>query len=276
MRKSLGFMAIAICCMLSFCFAGNGESALSQENSAAGFTAYTGIYSVGTDFPDGKYSIQCANETPEFDISIEDADGRTILCGQYSGIKGEKIHQIELLCGYTVKIGSGAAFFSPSTGGIAFEEASSADIKSQSKWDSLVQQAISALTSFWKEAYAKDQISENGYLEIVNTRIISIKSPLQKDQNNTDASKQAAKQYFGDTAYIIEFVLYTDYFGSHPYYSLTELNNCVIVKKDGTYTVSRNPFDLYRSRTYSTDYSGIIEQIDELGGAYDAVYELLR
>lgn len=124
----------------------------------------------------------------------------------------------------------------------------------------LVADAIAELKYEWEDIYNSDRLSTDcdGYFEIKNTRIIEIKK--------TDT------ELFEDVEYIIEFVLYTDYFGSAPYYSSAGVSDSVVVYKDGTMEVAKsNFFNLYRMKTYSSDYSDIIEEVTDLENKYNCV-----
>ena len=115
----------------------------------------------------------------------------------------------------------------------------------------------------------KDGMSKSGYLEIKNARIIWVQEGLEKSDDSS------AARFFGGMDYFVEFVLYTDYFGSEPYYGNAWIDNCAIVYTNGAIQISREPLDLYRSRSYNMDYSRIIEEIVDLGAEYNAVYRLL-
>lgn len=106
--------------------------------------------------------------------------------------------------------------------------------------------ATDALIKFWKTEYSESGISDN-YLEIKNTRIITI-----KDNSN---------EYFSDIECIVEFVLFSNYYDTAPYYTNVGTNDCVIFYKDGTVEVSPNYFNLYRNYTYSTDFNDVIDTI---------------
>lgn len=137
-----------------------------------------------------------------------------------------------------------------------------------------VEQAVEVLKAYWRdevyEGFATD--AADGYLEIKNTRVVVI----QKEPEAADAELQEyADRYFGDVAYIVEFLLYTDVLGIAPYYHQTGEWDCVVVHEDGSMEVpAEHPFDAYRSRTYSMDFSGILAEVIDLGQAYNAVYHL--
>ena len=139
--------------------------------------------------------------------------------------------------------------------------------------ETVADQAQQALLAFWTEEYKKDYYEgHTGHLEIKNTRVITIAQNVSSNYN--EASDKKAQEYFGDVAYVVEFLILSDYLMTEPYYSFVGIYDHVIVHRDGTMEVSRNPFDLYRTRTYLTDFTGIIEEIDDLRDAYNGVFSL--
>lgn len=101
-------------------------------------------------------------------------------------------------------------------------------------------------------------VEYNGYFEIKNTRVIEI--------GDTDI------ELFKDIDYIVEFVLFTDYFGSAPYYSSIGISDTVVVYSDGTMEVpNMNLLTAYRSRYYSTDFSDIIKKVYDCKDKYNCV-----
>lgn len=265
MKKSL----LAIILLLLF-----GSIAVAEEvNTAVPFEAYPGFYVVGTDFPSGTYEIHCSKDTSQVNVVIKDADENILLNKGFSSDANDWISKIRLLDKYEVQISDGTARFAPSAGGIIFDESQISTPSSPQNSDvykPLVVPAIELLKEQWKANYTKDNLSKNGYLEIKNTRIIWINDGLSESESNS------VKQYFSNVDYIVDFILYTDYFGSEPYYSNTWLDNCVIVYTDGTKKVARDQLDLYRSRSYNSDYSEIIKSIIDLGSEYNASYRLLN
>ena len=124
----------------------------------------------------------------------------------------------------------------------------------------LVDDAIEELKSEWKDIYNANQnhIECDGYFEIKNTRIIEI--------DKTDI------EMFKDIEYIIEFVLYTDYFGSAPYYSSIGLSDSVIVYGNGAMEVSgRNLLEVYRAHTFDSDFSDIVKEVYDCRDKYNCV-----
>ena len=280
MKKVLSIITVLF--LLCTCVLTEGEAlSVDSENGAARFTAYPGIYIAGEDFPVGTYEIKCADGTSLINVVIEDTDGKDVLRGGFWSRENEMIGKIKLLEGYIVNISDGSAYFAPSAGGIVFDSDTSSREESPAAetllgHDSAVKNAIEALKSFWFDSYQEDGSSENGYLEIKNTRVIDIKDEFPESDEKQSGVSNTAEQIFGNIDYIVEFMLFSDYFGSAPYYSNIYINNCVIIFNDGTYSVGRDQLDLYRSRTYSADYSGIIEQVFDYGSVYNAVYELLK
>ena len=145
----------------------------------------------------------------------------------------------------------------------------------QSKFDksepALIETAINALKSTWLEKAYNVSISDHGYLEIVHARITYI-----KEHTDREWAQQNASDLFSDVYCIVEFVLLSDYYGSAPYYMDVNLYNNVVISRDGTVSVKQvSPFKIYSGRTYSYDYSDLIESIHDFGSEYNAVFHLL-
>lgn len=139
--------------------------------------------------------------------------------------------------------------------------------------DKRVTDAIVVLSDYWNECYegryeGTDKKVEDKYLEITNTTIINIKDTVESEEFSEAIEK------FQDIDYIVEFDLRSNYFESSPYHYNVGIANCVMVHKDGTTEVNQNLFNIYRSRTYSSDFSAIIDSIEEFHGEYDRVIEL--
>ena len=139
---------------------------------------------------------------------------------------------------------------------------SSAASEGNSQYDDLAKKAVSILETEWKNEYSEEiNTPRDGHFEIKNTRVIEIKE--------TDIEE------FKDVDYVIEFVLFTDYYGSAPYYSSTGINSTVVAYSDGRMeVVSKTPFTVYMQVHYSTDYSGIIEKVTDCGSQYNCVKKL--
>lgn len=131
--------------------------------------------------------------------------------------------------------------------------------------------AIETLKMCWRdEVYDFAPEGSDGYLEIKNTRLVLI-------QDDLAAENKQAQEFFGDVDCIVEFVIYSDVMGLAPYYQQAGNWQCVLIYKDGSMEVVMNhPFDEYRSRTYSLDLSGIVEDVIDLNQTHNAVYHLLE
>lgn len=128
------------------------------------------------------------------------------------------------------------------------------------KHDAVITKAIKELKDCWEDEYKETQIEMDGYFEIKNTRIITIKP------NDIEI--------FDNVQYIVEFELFTDYLGSAPYHENCGRFDNVIVYEDGTMEVSHGLIDQYRSRTYQSDFSDFIQDIDDYQGYYNCIETL--
>jgi len=127
---------------------------------------------------------------------------------------------------------------------------------------------IEALTSAWTADYQEYETID-GYLEIKNIRIITTKDDIS-------SAGEYAVTYFGEIAAVYEFILLDNIYNSAPFYFSSGYMNNVVLYKDGTIeAVVRSPFHDYHARTYANDFTGIIENIEDLGDEYNAVYNLL-
>ena len=129
-----------------------------------------------------------------------------------------------------------------------------------------IRPAIDTLTQHWKEVYADLDMTVDGYLEIKNTRIIFWKE---------NATTEYLPDFCENVAYVVEFMLLSDYFGSSPHYFNHGIYDCVVFLKDGSVDVPvRSIFDRYRGQTFSSDFTSFIDSIVDLGDAYNETFML--
>lgn len=122
--------------------------------------------------------------------------------------------------------------------------------------DHVVADAVDMLKQAWTEYYRDTAVENDGYLQLVNTRLITFKENGVQDMRNI--------------AYVVEFVLYTGYYGSDSYHAQTTgFMDTVTVYKDGTMEVGRNPLKDYSTTYYSWDYSAFVESVEDLGDDYN-------
>jgi len=141
----------------------------------------------------------------------------------------------------------------------------------------LVSAATDALKDYWKALYIECDYSKTGYLEIKNTRIIWIQDEPKGGEGVAGNADSYIEECFEGVDCVVEFVLFSDYYGSDPYYCDAGIADCVVVYADGTMAVSMmNLFYLYRSRTFSADFSGIIREIVDFGAEYNCADRLLE
>ena len=122
-------------------------------------------------------------------------------------------------------------------------------------YDSVIKEAIDVVKDEWKNQY--EEHNGDAYFEIKNTRVIEIKD------NDISVVK--------DVKYIVEFILFTDYYGNAPYYSEAVVSNVAVIYKNGNAEITGDLFRRYSSATYSYDYSNIIKNIVDCGGKYNLI-----
>lgn len=153
--------------------------------------------------------------------------------------------------------------------------AQGAEIEISEEQDAIVLQAIEALKDYWTQDYQKNGFQSGGYLEIKNTRIFTIHD--EPTGGALEAADKIALADFGEVEYVVEFMLLSDYYGTGPvYYLNAAAYDHVVFYTDGTTKVTINPFNMFRGKSYSNDFSGIIEDVQDLGGAYNDTYSLLN
>lgn len=128
--------------------------------------------------------------------------------------------------------------------------------------------AAETLKSYWAQAYAEEGGIQEGVLQIKNARIVRIRQDLGEDE--------AARKYFGEVSCVVEFMIYCD-LGAGAYLMNPGAFDAVVVRRDGTMeAVEHTPFEEYRAHTYSLDFSGIIEEIEDCEDALNGTFELLQ
>lgn len=118
------------------------------------------------------------------------------------------------------------------------------------KYRKYVSTAVSLINRTWRNRYASVDETEDKTANIINTRLILI-----KENDN---------EYFKDVKAVVEFDIFSNFYGTAPYY-FNLLNYDTV-----TFYKSKSPevFDLfnrYRNQTYETDYSQFIDSIIDLG-----------
>ena len=129
------------------------------------------------------------------------------------------------------------------------------------KHHEIITDAVKLMQKHWQESYKNSKYdNSDGYFEIKNTRVVTVKD------NDLDM--------FKDIAYIIEFELFTDYMCSAPYYENVGINDNVVIYKNGEMKVESKLIQLYRGRTFQSDFSDFIEASDDYNGQYNTVKKL--
>ena len=128
------------------------------------------------------------------------------------------------------------------------------------KHNEIVNGAIQELKDFWTLEYQRELLANSdGHFEIQGTRVVTVKD------NDIEG--------YSDVAYVVEFILYSDYYSTAPYYICRGINNCVLVYKDGTMEVAgRSPIEGYFV-TYGT-LSDIVESVNDCKDMYNCTEKL--
>lgn len=132
-----------------------------------------------------------------------------------------------------------------------------------------VEQAIETLKNGWAEELSKhnedNAQKSDGTLKICNTRLISI---------NQNSAHQNFEKYFGDIQAIVEFEVYSDFYGSAPYYVNAGINDSVIIHTDGTPELASHYIRNVGSATYVWDFSQLFSDVLYFGDKYNQTFNL--
>lgn len=136
--------------------------------------------------------------------------------------------------------------------------------------DEMCRTAIAMMKEIWKNEIFMDD--SDGYFEVAHTRVINL-----YEANEDEKTAKYLQEYFTNesgaamTAFV-ECTLFTDYFSSSPYYSDVMIHHCVAFYADGTAAVlAKSPVEIFRTRSFETQYDGIIKAIIDLDGMYNEV-----
>lgn len=148
-----------------------------------------------------------------------------------------------------------------------FSGCSKVDEKVDEEVEEYAEEAIEMIKKEWENTYKeanKNSVNNthfDEYVEIKNTRVI-----IFDDDNENE--------YFKDIECIVEFTLFTDYYGSNTYYSNCNMNDNVIFYKDGSKEISSHFIRQYFNTTYDLKLEGIDFEIYDLDDKYDQVLDL--
>lgn len=130
--------------------------------------------------------------------------------------------------------------------------------------DERIDKAVAALKDYWTGYYTEMSESENDrangdwYLEIKNTRLVEL--------------GEVEKEPLKDVKYVVEFMIYTNFYGVAPYYSNIDVRNTVFIYKDGTVEAgSVSGIPQYIAMYYEAPP---IANVHDYGTQYNAVYHL--
>ena len=130
--------------------------------------------------------------------------------------------------------------------------------------DERVDKAITALKEYWTGYYAEmsetelDRANGDWYLEIKNTRLVEL-GEVEKDT-------------LKDVEYVVEFMIYTNFYGAAPYYTAMDVRDTVLIYKDGTVEAGTTiGIPQYIAMHYEAPP---IDAVHDYGTQYNAVYHL--
>lgn len=150
--------------------------------------------------------------------------------------------------------------------------------ETEAQYTEMVNEAIEVLAERWNENYWESEYPDKEYLlDIRSTRVVCIRDRFDEEQNDTIAGVR--EELFGEVQYIIEFLLYTDTFSigeiasgqNVGYYPNSMTDDNVIVYKDGSMECVSEYLQKYRARTFTVDFSTMIDQVIDLHEEFNQV-----
>ena len=131
-------------------------------------------------------------------------------------------------------------------------------------YDGMISEALDLVRDTWQtQADEYPEMIPQPYVNIRNTRVIKIA------EEPADAAADKPVEEMQDIDCIIEFMMFTNYFGD-TYPCNAGIFDTVAVYRDGSMEVQKtNLMNALRAKYYMTDYSGVIDEIIDLGDAYN-------
>ena len=137
-------------------------------------------------------------------------------------------------------------------------------VSADDAYDKEIQDALKLVKAAWQEqADQYPEIMSGPYVDIKNTRIVRL-----ADEPVDVVTEKAAEELKG-IDYIIEFMMLTNYYGD-TYPCNAGILDTVAVYKSGKKEIQKtNLMNLLRAKYFMSDFSGVIEEIIDLGETYN-------
>ena len=138
-----------------------------------------------------------------------------------------------------------------------------------SAYDEQVEEALELVTEAWEEEYedhAERGIDVGDRIKIVNTQVVVLEKNAFADMGEP----------FEGAELIVEFEILSDYYGHNcDYYANNSLMDTVVFYENGSSEVLQvDLLRMYGNRTFNYDYSDIIDEVIDLGDAYNDTIEI--
>ncbi len=124
-----------------------------------------------------------------------------------------------------------------------------------------IDKAAELIGEKWESVYDESpfEVGKDRHLEVKNTRIIRVKDTGLEELENVD--------------YVIDFLLFTNYSGTAPYYTAVDYYNSVAVYKDGSMDCDLDVFAIFTG-AYGNDFDRLIESVEDYGSEYNRVIKV--
>ena len=127
-----------------------------------------------------------------------------------------------------------------------------------------IQDSLELIKKVWQEQSDQyPEIMPSPFVDIKNTRIVRLY------ENPVDVQSEKTVEELAGIDYIIEFMMLTNYYGD-TYPCNVGIYDTVAVYTNGKMEVQKtNLMNALRAKYFLSDYSGVIEEIIDLGDAYN-------
>lgn len=144
--------------------------------------------------------------------------------------------------------------------------------KENKQEDKMILEAVEVLKESYKTYYGNNRRSDEGYLEINDTKVFYIKDDfLLSDEED----QELAEELFGNVKCMVCFSLYSDN-GTAPYYPAWGMFDAVMVYEDGSMEAVSNPFYRYVYTRYKDSLIGVISSISDRNSDFNNTWHLLK
>ena len=137
--------------------------------------------------------------------------------------------------------------------------------KADSEKEEYVKKAVKDVKKSYKKRFADTRDTgkkTDGTVEIINTRLFMI---------NSNTSYPYYKEYFDGAKALVEFEIYSDYFGTAPYYTNAKPFMDILIMEDGSIDYCMGMRRII-SKTFDADLKDLFSECENFGSAFNETF----